>query len=86
MTVAHKRGRQRRIVCSVSLSQTDVRAIEEITRRINYQTEGRILNQSEVLRAGLVALLRLGAKELEAVADAVPRLVPGPAKGSSSPH
>ena len=74
------RPKARRIVRSISLTQADLRAIEEITRRINYQTEARMLNQSEVLRAGLAALLRLPAKELAAVAEAVPRLMPGPEK------
>ena len=70
----------RRIVRSISLTQADLRAIEEITNRINYQTEARMLNQSEVLRAGLAALLRLPAKELATIAESVPRLIPGPEK------
>jgi len=41
-----------------------------------------MLNQSESLRASLIALLRLPWAELEAIADSVPRLMPGPAKGS----
>ena len=75
-----RRLKTRRIVRSISLTQADLRAIEEITNRINYQTEARMLNQSEVLRAGLAALLRLPAKELAAVAEAVPRLIPGSEK------
>ena len=75
-----RRPKTRRIVRSISLTQADLRAIEEITNRINYQTEARMLNQSEVLRAGLAALLRLPAKELAAVAEAVPRLIPGSEK------
>ena len=75
-----RRPKIRRIVRSISLTQADLRAIEEITTRINYRTEARMLNQSEVLRAGLVALLRLPAKELALVAESVPRLMPGPEK------
>ena len=75
-----RRPKTRRIVRSISLTQADLRAIEEITNRINYQTEARMLNQSEVLRAGLAALLRLPAKELATIAESVPRLIPGPEK------
>jgi hypothetical protein len=39
-----------------------------------------MLNQSEILRAGLAALLRLPAKELATIAESVPRLIPGPEK------
>ena len=72
-----RRPKTRRIVRSISLTQADLRAIEEITNRINYQTKARMLNQSEVLRARLAALLRLPAKELASVAESVPRLMPG---------
>jgi hypothetical protein len=66
----------------VGKQQRVVKALDEIERRINYSTDARMLNHSEIMRAGLLSLLELTSTDLARFIEAVPRLMPGPLKGS----
>jgi hypothetical protein len=77
-----KVGKQQRVVKAISLTHSDLKALDEIERRINYSTDARMLNHSEIMRAGLLSLLELTSTDLARFIEAVPRLMPGPLKGS----
>lgn len=58
--------------------------IEDLELRFGREC-GLLLNKSEVVRAGLYALQRLSAKDLEEVGEQVPRMRPGPTKRQGAP-
>lgn len=67
-----------RVVRSFSLAPEDCEALLRAQNRITWMTNGRMLNESEVVRAGIRALLRLHTDDLKNIVEAIPRRKGGP--------
>jgi hypothetical protein len=71
-----------RVIKSFSLSASDVDALERLQKRLLQEGKGsRLLNTSELVRVAIRGLEERNTPQIEALADALPRLVPGPQRG-----
>lgn len=67
-----------RVVRSFSMGKEDCAALLRAQDRITWMTNGRMLNESEVVRAGIRALLRLQTRDLENIVESILRRKGGP--------
>ena len=68
----------RRRIKTFSLATEDEARLNVLQHRLSYT--GRLVSESETVRAALYALLLVPDEELEALLESVPRLKPGPVR------
>lgn len=65
----------RRQIKSFSFAPDDQALLDAMQERLG--VAGRLVNESETVRAGLYALLQMSERELQEILEKLPRLKPG---------